>query len=58
MAFVIVAAAAGPMGRGRQRKGMARVRIGDGTLRLAEIHRDEAHGVGKKKLQLTPPFLD
>ena len=35
-------------GRWRKRKGVARVRLVDGTLRLAEIHWYEADGIGKK----------
>jgi hypothetical protein len=45
-------------GRWRKLKGIARVRLGDGTIRLAEIHWYEAHGIGKKELKLKLPFLD
>jgi hypothetical protein len=45
-------------GRGRKRKGIARVRLGDGTIRLAAIHWYEAHGIGKKEMKLKLPFLD
>jgi hypothetical protein len=45
-------------GRWRKLKGIARVRLVDGTIRLAEIHRYEAHGIGKKELKLKLPFLD
>jgi hypothetical protein len=33
-------------GRWRKRKGITRVRLDDGTIRLAELHWYEAHGVG------------
>jgi hypothetical protein len=38
-------------GRGRwfKRKGIARVRLGDGSFHLAEIHRYEAAGIGRKE---------
>jgi len=45
-------------GRWRKRKGVARVRLIDGTLRLAEIHWDEAHGIGRREFKLKLPFLD
>jgi hypothetical protein len=45
-------------GRWRKRKGIARIRLVDGTMRLAEIHWYEAHGIGKKELKLKLPFLD
>jgi hypothetical protein len=45
-------------GRWRKLKGIARVRLVDGTIRLAEIHWYEAHGIGKKELKLKLPFLD
>ena len=44
-------------GRWRKLKGIARVRLMDGTIRLAEIHWYEAHGIGKKELKLKLPFL-
>ena len=34
-------------GRWRKRKGIARVRLSDGSIRIAEIHWYEAHGVGQ-----------
>ncbi len=37
-------------GRWRKLKGVANVRLSDGTIRLAELHWFEAHGIGKKKL--------
>jgi hypothetical protein len=34
-------------GRWRKLKGIAQVRLLDGSIRLAEIHWFEAHGIGK-----------
>jgi hypothetical protein len=45
-------------GRWRKLKGVARVRLADGTSRVAEIHWYEAHGVGKREHKLKLPFLD
>jgi len=45
-------------GRWRKLKGVARVRLPDGRIRLAEVHWYEAHGIGKKELKLKIPFLD
>ncbi len=39
-------------GRWRKRKGVATVRLGDGTIRLAELHWYEATGIGRKELKL------
>ncbi len=39
-------------GRWRKLKGVANVRLNDGTIRLAEIHWFEAHGIGKRKLRI------
>jgi hypothetical protein len=36
-------------GRWRKLKGVATVRLFDGTIRLAEVHWYEAHGIGKKE---------
>ena len=44
-------------GRWRKLKGVARVRLFDGTLRRAEIHWFEAHGIGRKKMRIKR-FLD
>ena len=33
-------------GRWRKRKGVARVELRDGTIRVAELHWYEAHGIG------------
>jgi hypothetical protein len=45
-------------GRWRKLKGVASVRLIDGTLRLAEIHWYEAHGIGGLEYKLKLPFLD
>lgn len=41
-------------GRGhwRKRKGIARVRLDDGTILLAEIHWYEATGIGKREFKI------
>jgi len=39
-------------GRWRKRKGVATVRLADGTIRLAELHWYEATGIGRKELKL------
>jgi hypothetical protein len=39
-------------GRWRKRKGIARVRLSDGVVRLAEVHWYEAHGIGRKELKI------
>lgn len=33
-------------------KGIAKVRLSDGTIRSAEIHWFEAHGLGKKDIKV------
>ena len=45
-------------GRWRKLKGVANVRLIDGSVRLAEIHWYEAHGLGKREFKLKLPFLD
>lgn len=45
-------------GRWRKLKGVAKVRLPDGTICLAEIHWYEAHGIGKREFKLKLPFLD
>ena len=45
-------------GRWRKLKGIADVRLVSGRIRLAEIHRYEAHGVGKREFKIKLPFLD
>ena len=45
-------------GKGRWRKkGVARIRLKDGRIRLAELHWYEAHGIGKKEFK-RKRFLD
>ncbi len=39
-------------GRWRKRKGIARVRLSDGSIHLAEIHWYEATGIGKKEFKI------
>ena len=39
-------------GRWRKRKGIARVRLPDGSIHLAEIHRYEASGIERKELKI------
>jgi hypothetical protein len=39
-------------GRWRKLKGIAPVRLRDGTIRLAEVHWFEAHGIGKKFMRI------
>jgi len=38
--------------RWRKRKGVARVRLTDGSIHLAEIHWYEATGVGKREFKI------
>lgn len=38
-------------GRWRKLKGIARIRLASGRIRLAERHRYEAHGIGKKEIK-------
>ena len=35
----------------RKMKGIARIRLANGRVRLAELHWYEAHGIGKKELK-------
>jgi hypothetical protein len=44
-------------GRWRKRKGLAEVRLPNGTIRRAEIHWHEASGIGKKEFKIKR-FLD
>lgn len=39
-------------GRWRKLKGIAQVRLYDGTIRLAEVHWFEAHGIGKRFMRI------
>ena len=44
-------------GRWRKRKGIAVVRLGDGSVCNAEVHWYEAHGIGRKEIKIKG-FLD
>jgi hypothetical protein len=44
-------------GRWAKLKGTAMVRLQDGTIRKAEIHWYEAHGIGRRRLKIKR-FLD
>ena len=44
-------------GRWRKRKGIASVRLPDGSVRVAEVHWFEAHGIGRQKMRIKR-FLD
>jgi hypothetical protein len=39
-------------GRWRKRKGVAQVRLGDGSIHLAELHWYEASGIGRKEFKI------
>ncbi len=39
-------------GRWRKLKGSAMVRLRSGTIRKAELHWYEAHGIGRKKMKI------
>lgn len=45
-------------GRWRKKKGIATVKLLDGSFRSAEVHWYEAHGIGKRDLKIKFPFLD
>jgi len=45
-------------GRWRKRKGLATVRLDDGTIHTAEVHWYEAHGIGKKEFKIKFPLID
>jgi hypothetical protein len=38
-------------GRWRKMKGIARIRLKDGRVRLVELHWYEAHGIGRKEFK-------
>jgi hypothetical protein len=42
-------------GKWRKMKGIATVRLSDGTICEAELHWYEAHGIGKKELKFKRP---
>jgi hypothetical protein len=39
-------------GKWRKRKGIARLRLTDGTIRMAELHWYEADGIGKREFKI------
>jgi hypothetical protein len=39
-------------GRWRKRKGIARIRLVDGSIRTAEVHWYEAAGIGRKEFKI------
>ena len=39
-------------GRWRKRKGVSRVQLKDGTIRVAELHWYEAHGIGSYEYKI------
>ena len=43
-------------GKWRKMKGVATVRLSDGTICQAELHWYEAHGIGKKELKFKKPL--
>jgi len=40
------------LGNWRKKKGIANIRLPDGSTALAEVHWYEAHGIGKVKLKI------
>ena len=45
-------------GRWRKRRGVAAVRLQDGTVHTAEVHWYEAHGIGRREPKIKFPLLD
>ena len=45
-------------GRWRKLRGIATVRLADGTIHTAEVHWYGAHGIGRKECKLKFPLLD
>ena len=39
-------------GRWRKRKGIARIRLADGSIHVAELHWYEAAGIGRKEFKI------
>jgi len=39
-------------GRWRKRKGIARARLADGSIHMAEVHWYEASGIGRKEFKI------
>ena len=44
-------------GRWRKRRGLATVRLQDGTVHKAEVHWYEAYGIGRREMKLKFPLL-
>jgi hypothetical protein len=44
-------------GRWRKRKGVAQIRLADGSIYRAEVHRSEANGIDRKEMKIKR-FLD
>jgi hypothetical protein len=36
----------------RKRKGMAKIKLSDGTIKVAELHWYEGHGKGRKEMKI------
>ena len=45
-------------GNWRKLKGIATIRLIDGTVHTAEVHWYEAHGIGKKEFKIKFPLID
>ena len=45
-------------GNWKKLKGIATVRLVDGTVHTAEIHWYEAHGIGKREYKIKFPLID
>jgi hypothetical protein len=45
-------------GRWRKRKGVARVRLANGSVHLAEVHWYEAAGIGRKEMKIKQLLWD
>lgn len=45
-------------GRWRKMKGSATVRLVDNTVHTTELHRYEAHGIGRREFKIKFPLLD
>lgn len=45
-------------GKWRKRRGVATVRLQDGTVHKAEVHWYEAHGIGRREMKIKFPLLD
>lgn len=45
-------------GRWRKRKGVARIRLADGTIHMAEVHWYEAAGIGRREFKIKQLLRD